>query len=207
MMIITQIFCGLVDIGGIMNRKIIWRIVLAKIVSLMFFPTFVWATTVQSSMKMTVEVNGERFEVWGYEGEMDIMFRLRDIAYILNGTPSQFNVIDENEQIVRIERGVPYIVTGTELRPIPQRRALFGSLGFVQSDSFGFYENPIQTIALIISEGNTIVSTTTLGVFKDPDDTFFMLHQLSSLLCFSIDHIWNGWDDWIIVFEWIRSEN
>ncbi|MCL2527419.1 MAG: hypothetical protein FWE42_03285 [Defluviitaleaceae bacterium] len=65
-----------------------------------------------------IYVNRQRFEVWGYSfGDGHGNFRLRDIAYILNGTSAQFNIREPLGEHLHfwIERNVPYTPVGTEL--------------------------------------------------------------------------------------------
>ena len=65
-----------------------------------------------------IYVNEQRFELWGYgywEGYGN--YRLRDIAYILNGTSAQFNIREPLGEYLHfwIERNTPYVPIGTEL--------------------------------------------------------------------------------------------
>jgi len=94
-------------------------------------------------------VDDEEFVLWGYGGDWipGSSFRLRDIAYILNGTPFQFDVREYNDEIWDIFMGEPYTVTGDELNPHTERRfALFGSYGRVHW--YGF-PDPIPATAML----------------------------------------------------------
>jgi len=94
-----------------------------------------FATHGFGSGRATFVVGDETFEIWGYFDDnlpgMDV--RLRDIAYILNGTPFQFDIREYDDEIWDIFTGEPYTAIGAELQPIDGRRyALFGSYGRAQ---------------------------------------------------------------------------
>jgi len=171
------------------------RYLITGIVTITFvlacFPATVLATAVMESASSAILVNDEKFEIWGYIGDLDVQFfRLRDIAYILNGTSAQFDIrapLIDGKWDFWIERGAPYTLTDAELSPITEnRRALFGSYGFVKAQSYGLDENPIQNIMLGIDGDEIPAMSITLQVFNDTEDIFFPLRDLGYLLGFNI---------------------
>ena len=156
---------------------------------LMCLSTAVSATTDFGTYHFKIDVNGERFSVWGYAGDwIGGAFRLQDIAYILNGTSAQFDISTTDSELLEffLVKGVSYTVKGTELQPLPRRYALFGSYGFVISGSYGFDEDPTRTVMIGIIEDNVPVVSNSIEVVKDSDGIFFPLWTLGNLLRFSI---------------------
>ena len=123
------------------TRKSITAWLLVTVMAVAFFPVDVFATHGFGSQSFRISVDGSSFEVWGYGSggiTIDPSIRLRDIAYILNGTPAQFNIITSpcDSWDFWIQRGAPYLVTFTEFQPISEpRRALFGSYGFLPGEN------------------------------------------------------------------------
>ena len=114
-----------------------------------YLPTTVHATWGMYSGRTTIYVNDQIFELHGYSGDVTrhAFFRLRDIAYIMRGTPVEFDIREspDNRWGYWIVTGATYIPIGMELQPTLERRqALFGSYGFVASGSQGFGINPFQ---------------------------------------------------------------
>jgi hypothetical protein len=90
-----------------------------------------------SSHALPFTVNGVRHELWGYSGELVPHYRLRDIAYALNGTIHQFDIRESADGTRELILGAPYTVQGTEMRPIAEpRHATFGSYGLISSHGF-----------------------------------------------------------------------
>ena len=78
-------------------------------------PAFAGAeTTVLSNQNLNVNgnsVNCEKYNIDGFN-----YFKLRDLAYVLNGTDAQFNVTyDEESRTMSVTTGTTYHPTGTEL--------------------------------------------------------------------------------------------
>jgi len=66
----------------------------------------------------TVLVNGERVDFQAYNINWNNFFKLRDIAYVLNGTSAQFNVEwieDDWGGEIRLTRGAAYVPVGGEM--------------------------------------------------------------------------------------------
>ena len=158
------------------------------------FPVVVHATHGINSWYFRVNVNGnEPFVLHGYESAFTggPYLRLRDIAYILNGTRAQFNIHED-----QIFRGRPYTPDGTELQPITERRyVLFGSMdGYLSSHRFPRSRSgrirreaePYQTVNFTMHWGWGISVVSEFGVIKDIDDTFFLLSELGYYLGFCV---------------------
>ena len=190
-------------------KKIAKHSIMGILVTVMLsalFPTVVSATHGFSSGLFTVSVDGTHFEIWGYHG--DVMpgtwvfgfgtpaFRLRDIAYVLNGTPAQFEIleIDDDRWDFWIKRGEMYTVTGTEMQPILEHRnALFGSYGFLPCCSHGFGSEPHQGVILGIDGDEYPAITIPLGVIQDVDDMYFSLSDLAFWLGFDLEWVFIPW--------------
>ena len=151
------------------------------------------------SMSMEFYVNGEYFVLHGYTSTTARdreLYRLRDIAYILNGTRAQFDI-----QGNRIIRGRPYTITGTELQPIPERRyAVFlpprtspsRQNGFPRDFSLGSEDHPYQIATLEIDWGWGKSISSEFKVLEDVDDIYFSIADLAPYLGFSIQRDWIG---------------
>ena len=179
-----------------------WVIILLMFMGHFLFPAAVTATHGMGSGAFVFSVSNERFYLWGYQHDSGYRyFRLQDIAYMLNGTQSQFNFIltdenltqnvyaqaAENPQTFIIIKGEEYIPTGTEFTPIyPWRFATYGSYGFAGGS---FEYDPMQSIVAGIRNGyrETFVS---LLVVIDGDDVYFNLFDLARILGF------DWYDDW-----------
>ena len=130
----------------------IWIGLLALLIALS--PITALATHGFGSTRMMVYVDGEPFLVYGYgSGDfvMDPTFSLRDIAYILNGTPFQFDITEAEDEIWDIWIGNPLTITGTELEPFAEHTyALFGSYGRVGwGDGQSGFPDPFPTTAVL----------------------------------------------------------
>ena len=151
----------------------------------------VWATAAMGPFQAAIDVDGQRFQVWGYGGDLwPWPLRLRDIAYILNGTSAQFDVRvpDDNRWDIWIETGVPYTLTGRELQAISyNRHAVFGSQNsFLYFSSYGFDQNPFQTITLGIGRAGIPTTSVVIEVFNDGYDIFIDLEILGNMLGFTV---------------------
>lgn len=145
---------------------------------------------------MNIKVNGEPFVVWGYFGDMPAFIKLRDIAYILNGTSAQFDIYEEDfiRDIIRLTKGVPYSVTGYELQPITViRHTVFGSYGFAGGfTEFGFDESMSVRNITIHAIGSTSTVISVVQVLEDEDGIYISVWDLSKMLGFEFD--WADWD-------------
>ena len=189
------------------TRKSIAACLLAMMMVVAFFPVDVFATHGFDSQSFRISVDGLSFEVWGYgSGEiiLDPSIRLRDIAYILNGTSAQFNIITSpcDSWDFWIQRGSPYLVTFTELQPISEwRRALFGSYGFLPGEnSPGFGRTAFQDIVIGLDGEDYPSFSISITAVRDIDDIYFSLYDLSYWLGFSVE--WareTGVGEWVAI--------
>ena len=166
--------------------KAIMAMFLAAVILIVHAPTEVRATHWIFAMPTTVVVNGESLELWGYgDSSPPSSFRLRDIAYVLNGTAAQFNVQQLDSQLSRnvlIELGMPYRPTGTEMRPILEERYfLAGSYGLIDgTESIEGISTEIVT--LNISYGGTIKNVLTINAIIDPDGIYLSTFDFTNFL-------------------------
>jgi hypothetical protein len=185
------------------TRKSITACLLATVMMVAFFHVNVFATQGFGSQSFIISIDGLSFEVWGYGSEeiiIDPSIRLRDIAYILNGTPAQFNIVatPNDSWDFWIKRGTAYTVTNTELQPIIEwRRALFGSLGFLPGNSSpGFGRIAFQnTVIGFDGEDSPAFSISVIAV-QDIDDMYFSLLDLSYWLGFNVEWIWKPYTNY-----------
>ncbi|MCL2674669.1 MAG: hypothetical protein FWE92_04985 [Defluviitaleaceae bacterium] len=128
------------------------RLILAALL-ILISPTIALATHGFGSAKITVYVDETPFEVYGYDGgdfSFDPSFKLRDIAYILNGTRVQFDITESDDDILNILIGEPLTITGAELQPKEQTYAIFGSYGrFGWADGLSGFPEPFPTTAVL----------------------------------------------------------
>ncbi|MCL2388673.1 MAG: hypothetical protein FWC89_14170, partial [Defluviitaleaceae bacterium] len=78
------------------------------------------ATVGPLTEELRILADGESFTLWAVGNDTGISaFRLEDIAYILNGTPAQFNLRPAPDGFhYWIVRGEAYTPTGQEFRPV-----------------------------------------------------------------------------------------
>ena len=148
-----------------------------------------------------IYVNQQRFEVWGYLCSFrEDYFRLRDIAYILNGTSAQFNIREPYGDNLHfwIERNVPYIPIGTELTYFYEEDSeWWRSLGGFHAYATEHF--PIQNVILSLDgaeapDESTVVAVLTpfgfpLNYLEWLTDIYlvsFSLESLAGVLGFSV---------------------
>ena len=137
-----------------------------------------------ASRLSVLHVNGETFEVWGYNRSR---FSLNDIAYILNGTTAQFNIrqIDDTQWDFWIVRGEQYTPTGDEFKPIPGRWAREGSFGTMESYGINY---PMSKTVVVGFDGDDYPATTvSFRAVNDIDEPRFSLRDLSFWLDFNYE--------------------
>jgi len=126
----------------------------------------VTATPTQSP----VLVNGDTVAFQAYHIGGNNFFRLRDIAYILNGTAAQFNVQwDAANSAILLTSGAPYIPVGGEMPG--------SATGSVTAT---------PTRAAILLDGEPA----NLRAYHIDGNNFFMLRDLGEILGFGVE-----WDD------------
>ena len=123
-----------------------------------------------SSGILAYHINGHNF------------FRLRDVAYMLDGTESQFEVSwDETSSVISITAGQVYTPVGGEREwiefPRPPRT-----------------QEAIPTAATILIDGEEV----NLTAYHIDGNNFFMLRELGDLLGFAVD--WDAEMDTILIF-------
>ena len=151
--------------------------------------------------QQVIYVNGQRFEPWGY-GYWDGYgnFRLRDIAYILNGTSAQFNIREPHGGHLHfwIERNTPYQPINTELSYFYEEQLEWRALGTFHA--YAVEHSPLQSVILSLdgsSTPDTNVIATVLTAFGFPlseperlvnlDQVYFDIGELAGLLGFSLE--------------------
>jgi YD repeat-containing protein len=126
------------------------------------------ANTVLSTQKLTCE--GKNVECEKYNIDGSNYFKLRDIAYLLNGTVSQFSVGWDSEA------GVVSIVTGEAYEPNG------GELDLSAGDQSATAVPSSQTVKINGTE------RTDLSVYNIGGSNFFKLRELGGTLGFFVDY-------------------
>ena len=139
---------------------------LVLIIGLLPAPTLA-ADVALSPQKLTVDgrsVDCEKYNIGGRN-----YFKLRDLAYLLNGTGSQFGVgYDEATSTVSIATGAPYTPNGTELA--------------AGKDNSATARSSSQTILI------NGVKRSDLTVYNIGGSNFFQLRELGTALGFEVDY-------------------
>ena len=138
---------------------------LALILSLL--PSALAAEAVLSPQKLTVD--GKPIECEKYNIGGSNYFKLRDLAYVLSGTASQFAVgYDAASATVSITTGVAYTPNGTELA--------------AGTDNAATAQPSAQTILIDGAERSDLTAYNIGG------SNFFQLRELGAALDFSVDY-------------------
>lgn len=123
-------------------------------------------TIVVSPQKVIVNNVQMDFEVYNINGNN--FFKLRDIAYVLNSTKSQFAVdYNESNNLIEIEKGKEYISNGSEMRKGTDN----SSTAVLSSQKVSINGKEVELIAYNIAGNN-----------------FFKLRDLGSNLDFIVDY-------------------
>jgi len=151
-----------------------------------------------------VIVDGAPFYVWTYGergGDGFAYIRLRDMAYILNGTVAQFDIryIADDRLDFWIMRGEVFSADGTELKPIPMRYLMFGSYGFFGWHGDDFDRYPTQTAVVGFDGLYSPERIMPVQILRDIDDMFFSLHTMADWFGFSIISGWCA--EWYHFYE------
>jgi len=140
------------------------------------------------SGQFVIQVDGEIFEPWGYSTDMAILYLcLRDMAYMLNGTSSQFAIREplDDRWDFWIIRGEVYTSNGTEFSPIPERwatRSDAGGLFGWTYDNFPAY--PEQTLLIGIDGIDEPATTLAVRTIQDVDNIYVQVVDLAPILGF-----------------------
>ena len=134
-------------------------------------------TKIAKPTESTVLVNGAKIEFAAYNIENYNYFKLRDLAYVLNGTEKQFNVYWDNlNDAISLTSGYKYDFIGNELAPAQKNDAIAE-----------------RTNSRVILNGKTVVFTAyNIGGFN-----YFRLRDIGEALDFGID--WNETENAIII--------
>jgi len=167
-------------------------IAMLTVIATALLPTVeVNATHGFGSGETLVIVDGVPFYIWTYGGRGGDGFahiRLRDMAYVLNGTTAQFDIRDiaDDRLDFWIMRGEAFNADGTELEPIPMRYLMFGSYGFFgwHGDDFDIY--PTQTAVVGFDGSDSPERIMPAQILRDIDDMFLPLHTMADWFGFSI---------------------
>ena len=123
-----------------------------------------------SPTSATVLVNGENFSFDAYNIGGANFFKLRDLAYVLSGTPKQFDVsYDTTTKKIALTSGQSYTAVGGEL-------ASSGATGS---------QNAAPTPSTILLDGQEV----SLTAYLINGSNYFMLRDIGHLFDFAI-----GWD-------------
>ncbi len=149
-----------------MKRTFAFALILALLLSLSV-PALAF-TVVASSQALSV--NGQAVECEKYNIDNKNYFKLRDIAYLLNGTGSQFDIgWDAEKGVASITTGQPYTSpNGTEL--------------VVGADQSATAKVSTQTIMI-----NGVVRDD-LTVYNIGDNNFFQLREMGDALGFDVGY-------------------
>ena len=143
---------------------------LAAVATILIGTTTVSAATSAALSRQRLIVDGKTAacELYAIDGSNYI--KLRDLAYVLNGTGSQFSVErDEKSTMVSISTGKAYVADGNEL-----------------SAAIPSYPPTIaKRMPTIQIDGNSV---TDLSVYSIGSHDFFKLRELGGLLGFSVDY-------------------
>ena len=133
-------------------------------------PTAQWPASITAVPSANnVLVNGEAVSFVAYNIQGNNFFRLRDIAYALNGTSSQFEVgWDAANSVISLTTGTPYTPIGGEM----------------EGSTDGSVTATFSTAGKMIDGVAVVPTAYTIGGYN-----FFMLRDLGEVLGFVV-----GWD-------------
>ena len=96
-------------------------------------------------------VDGQTVHVQGYNIENSTYFKLRDIAYAINGTEKQFDTLwNEKERAINVLTNTPYSVAGGEM----QKGANKNKTALL-SDGKLYFDNIEKALTAYNIDGNT----------------------------------------------------
>ena len=149
------------------QTKKLLALLLGLALAISFLPSALAAEVVLSPQKLTVDGKSVDCEKYNIDGSN--YFKLRDLAYVLSGTGSQFEVgYDQASATVSITTGAAYTPAGGELT--------------AGADNSASAQPSSQTILI---DG---VAHGELTVYNIGGSNFFQLRELGSVLGFEVDY-------------------
>ncbi len=149
------------------------RYVMSVIAFMCAFVTFTAAAQAAMQAKPTtskIYVNGEEKQCAAYYINGNNYFKLRDLAYALNGTNREFSVKWDNEKrMVVLTSGESYVPIGNEMEPVEN---------VPRSASI--------TASTILVDGQTVK----VQGYNIEGNTYFKLRDITNI--FNISVVWNG---------------
>lgn len=125
----------------------------------------------------TVLVNGKQVAFDAYNIDGSNYFKLRDLAYVLNGSEKQFNVVwSASANAISLVSGKPYAAAGGELAP--------GS---------GTIQEALPTTSALLLDGADLA----LEAYNINGNNYFKLRDLGSALNFGVD--WDGAANTVVI--------
>jgi len=151
-----------------MSKKIL-SFALALVIALGVFGFTAAAADVATPTASTVLVNGKNTTFDAYNIDGNNYFKLRDLAYVLNGTEKQFEVgWDSLNNAISLTRGQPYTAVGGEMTgkgagnktPAPTNSKIFLDGKQAQFTAYNIEGNNYFKLRDIVTGGDgTILST------------------------------------------------
>ena len=119
----------------------------------------------------TVYVNGEAMTFDAYYIDNNNYFKLRDLAYVLNGTSKSFEVFwNAQTGAIELTSHAPYTIAGTEMRPRNNAASI----------------TPKPAASLILLDG----AETRFAAYTIGGNTYFKLHNVGAAFDFNVT--WDG---------------
>jgi len=154
--------------------------IILLVLSILLWPSVISASAPQITAKPTgsaVIIDGVKIDFEAYEINDSNYFKLRDLAYALNGSPAQFNVgWDESNDSILLTSGTPYIIAGGEM-----------------SGKSAGNKAAAPTNSRIFLDGGPVLLT----AYYIDGNNYFMLRDIGKAINFGVD--WDGDRDMIII--------
>lgn len=133
----------------------------------------------------TILINGKEIKIDVYNIEGNNYFKLRDLAYVLNGTETQFEVAyDATKNAISLTSGKPYTAVGGELKQGNAEAA-----------------NCLATESKILKDGTEVTFT----AYNINDNNYFKLRDVGEAFGFAVD--WDESTNSVIVDTQERDNN
>jgi hypothetical protein len=146
-------------------------------------PVTVRATVGPFALESVIFVDGVASPLWGVRNDIGISaVRLRDLAYLLNGTPAQFDLRPTGDDALAywVIRGAPYTPLGNEMQPI--------CCYYIEEYNNIAWFGGVFSRVLVGIDGTTTPETVVeFTAYQDNCDYYFPLNLLGALLGFTMD--------------------